>query len=274
MAAGSNDFPHNNAKILYKYTPHDFGPLNVIQGDHYQNFIGGIYYVTTPREKMVLHRLHGGKAGEYGQYWTHEPRKGNEGYRWDAAVLQQWNSLDKAATLIVPEGVNMYEGKVSKQAHYLGGGWQIFIPREIVNLLAEIQPHKMAERGYNETFIKQKIHEINTAQQKIMQEYNDKLTKRIEQRALQHGSELWNLPPEIRKVVQGDGSNKSDGKVKTGSYVVHRDSIPVPGGGRKNISVSVKIEFVRSDTRTYQSGKTIITETTNYYNRITEIRET
>lgn len=273
MASGSDDFPHNKTSILYKYTPYDFGPLNVISGGHNNNFIGGTYYVTTPKEKVVLFRLHGGNAGEYGQYWTTEPRQGNLGYRFDASVLPAWNSLDKTATLIVPEGVNLYEGKVSRQAQYHGGGWQVFIPRQIVNLLAEIQPHKMAESGFDERRLKRKIDEINAAQQKIIEKYTDELNKRIQERALHQGSELRKLSSDIRSVIAGDGTNRSDGKIKAGKYVVHRDSIPVRGGGRKNISVSVRIEFDHSETRTYQSGRTIVTETTNYYNRITEITE-
>lgn len=273
MASGSSDLPHNKAKVLYKYTPYDFGPLNVIIGDHYNNFIAGTYFVTTPKDKLILYRLHGGNAGEFGQYWSVEPREGNMSYRFDAAVLPRWNTMDKTATLLVPEGVYMYEGKVSKQAHYLGGGWQVFIPREIVNLLADIQPHRMAENGFDDRLLRRKIDEINAAQQKMMQKYNDAMNESLQERALQQGSELRNLPTDVLKVIKGNGTDKSDGKIKEGKYVVHRDSIPVRGGGRKNISVSVRIEFVRSETRTYQSGKTIVTDTTHYYNRITEITE-
>lgn len=270
MASGGQETPNDNVEILCKFTPMDYGPLNVIEGGHYNNFTGGNYYLVTPKENVVLYRLYGGKAGEYGQYWSTEPRDGNLGYRMDAAVLQQWNSMDKTAVLFVPAGVHMYEGKVSRQANFLGGGWQVFIPEEIVNHLANIQPHRLAQ--IDKSAAEVSINKINKVQKRMIKKYEAELNKRLQEKSLKNGSELRKLPSEVRRILQGNG--KADGNIQTGKYLVHKDSIPIIGGRRKNVSVSVRIEFVRSETRTYQSGKTIVTETTNYYNRITEITET
>jgi len=55
--------------------------------DEYNNFRGGSYFVTTPKEEMyTLYKLHGGCASQCGQYYTLERRSGNEGYRHDMAV--------------------------------------------------------------------------------------------------------------------------------------------------------------------------------------------
>ncbi|XP_053409045.1 uncharacterized protein LOC128559927 [Mercenaria mercenaria] len=270
--SGTSSLPHNKTTVLYAYTPYDYGPLNIIGVGHIQNFVGGSYYVTTPKEKVTLYRVYGGNAGQYGQYWTTQPPTGNESYRWDAAALPQWNTMDQTSTLVVPEGVYLYEGRVTHQAHYLGGGWQVFIPWEIVNLLAEIQPHRMIENGFNPSIINRIIEQINSTQKRTMEQYSKTMNELLQGQALNHGSELGSIPPNIRNFIQSQGghSNSSQG-IQTGRYVVHRDSIPVRGGGRRNITVSVRIEFDHSETRKYQSGQTIVTETTHYYNRITEI---
>ena len=38
-------------------------------------------------------------------------------------------------------------------------------------------------------------------------------------------------------------------QVKVGRYLVHRDSIPAIGGGRRDVYVYVRIEYDHSDTR-------------------------
>ncbi|KAH3725678.1 hypothetical protein DPMN_051527 [Dreissena polymorpha] len=131
MASG--DHHHGKTNVVYQFNPADYGPFNVLDGDHFNNFTGGSYYMTTPKEdNIMLYRLYGGNATAEGQHWTLEPRKGNDGYRHDAAVLKPWNTLEHAVELIVPRGVHMYEGFVGRQKGYLGGGWQVFIPREVV----------------------------------------------------------------------------------------------------------------------------------------------
>lgn len=264
------DFPHEKTKILCKFTPKDYGPLNVIHGKHFNNFIAGTYYLTTPKETITLYRVHGGKASEYGQYWSHDPREGNLGYRFDAAVLEEWNSMDKYAILVVPAGVHMYEGKVSKQAHYLGGGWQVFIPWEVMNHLTLIQPHKLGQCSSVE--VEKTIEKINNVQKRILDTYLVEDSRLLQERSLKLGSELWKLSPEIRSLLQSEG--KTDREIPTGTYVLHKDSIPVIGCGRKDVTVSVRIEFDHSETRTYRSGEITVTETINYYNRITEFTET
>ncbi|XP_052778674.1 uncharacterized protein LOC128216127 [Mya arenaria] len=273
----SDNLPHQTTKVLYAYTPYDFGPLNVIDTRQINNFEGGKYYLTTPKEPIVVYRLYGGNAREGGQYWTVEPRDGNLGYRMDAAVMPQWNSLEHATKMIIPPGVLLFEGQVARQVtrerSLHGGGWQVFIPGNIINNLAEIQPGKLSGRA-NEQTVKRYLDRINEDQDKLMKRFEKEFNERLQQRATSNGSELRRLPGRILKFIQGSDGGQTGDKVEAGKYLVHKESIPGMGGKRKNVSVSVRIEFVRSETRTYQSGKTIVNETTNYYNRITEITET
>lgn len=231
--------------------------------------------MVTPKEPLILNRVHGGSASEFGQFWSHEPREGNLGYRMDAAVLPQWNSMDRSTSLFVPPEVFMYEGKVARQANYLGGGWQVFIPQEVMKHLTEAQLGSEASDGQ----CQRAIDAIKELQDNIMKSYVKEVDERIGQRALSHGSELHSLPPEVQKILEDDGNPErmiasSDGRISKGTYVIHKDSIPDLGGRRKNILVSVRLEFVRSETRPSTAGSTTATETINYYNRITEIKET
>ena len=269
---GSRNPPHGKTKVLYEFSPYDFGPLNVVEHSHFNNFEGGKYYVTTPDKMIKLYRLYGGRAREYGQYWGVEPRSGNLSYRYDAAVLDEWNTVEHAATLLVPEGVYMYEGQVSTQHYYLGGGWQVFIPNEIVQKLVKIQPHNM--NGVGHAVLQQRIDDINRTQQNMMKRFHKEAGIQLRERASKYGSELRWLSGKTRQFILGNVSKVADSHIETGKYLIHRDSIPVMGGRRKNVSMFVRIVFDHSDTRTYQRGRTIVNETTHYYNRITEIEET
>ena len=73
FSSGSESKPpsHGKTEVKLEVTPVDFGPLNAIEGEHHKNFLGGHYWVTTPKgECLVLHRTYGGPARRFGQYWT------------------------------------------------------------------------------------------------------------------------------------------------------------------------------------------------------------
>ncbi|KAH3773044.1 hypothetical protein DPMN_174393 [Dreissena polymorpha] len=198
-----------------------------------------------------------------GQYWTTEPRLGNEAYRYDAGVLKQWNSLEQTTELIVPRGVHMYEGLAGAQKNYLGGGEQVFIPQEVVRRLFNIQ------QNINDTsIILREMKEIEHFQAQIQKKWTNETRRLLYARALESGSNNHRLPPDVRSFL----STRTSKNVTPGEYILHRDSMPVWGGGRKNVTVSVKIEYDRTETRRYKSGNTNITEKIHFYKQIMIIK--
>lgn len=53
-----------------------------------------------------------------------------------------------------------------------------------------------------------------------------------------------------------------------GTYKVHEQQLDLCNGRRLTATLSVRIEFVKSTTRTYKAGNTTVVETTRYYNKI------
>lgn len=167
--AESDLTPHKKTKILRKYTAVDYGPLQVLQYNPVSTFRGGSYLMTTPVDsELVIYRLYGGEAGEGGRFWSAEKREGNLSYAMDVAILPQWNNtLDNQASLTVPRGIFLFEGYVEAQhpdakygrydGGYLGGGWQVFIPKAILDplLQAEKATAKDAKRHVEDAFIAQ-----------------------------------------------------------------------------------------------------------------------
>ena len=120
---------HTETDVKMNISAMDYGPLNSLPGNHFNNFRGASYYISTPRNNfIVLQRLYGGPAGPWGQYWTIEPRNGSLSYRFDYAVRENWNSLQNESKLIVPKGVYLYEGPAAPQGHYQGGGGRFLFP--------------------------------------------------------------------------------------------------------------------------------------------------
>ena len=150
---------------------------------------------------IKLYRLYGGRAGEYGQYWGLELRDGGLSYRYDAAVLDEWNTLERGTALLVPPGVFLYEGQVSRQRHYLGGGWQVFIPREIVQKLVEIQPFKLLRAG--RATLQKRVDDIDRLQNSMMNRLDKERDKQLQTRAFRNGSEMGWLPLKTRQVIRG-----------------------------------------------------------------------
>jgi hypothetical protein len=119
---------------------------------------------------MKLYRRYGGGAAKDGQWWTIEPSMG----RTDLAVRRDWpwNDFSKVAEITVPSGIYLFEGLYREQprprfSHTkdslqrlekakavapsdkkplfepifdltdvpVGGGWQVLIPKPVVQLL-------------------------------------------------------------------------------------------------------------------------------------------
>lgn len=145
FSSGSESKPpsHGKTEVKLEVTPVDFGPLNAIEGEHHKNFLGGHYWVTTPKgECLVLHRTYGGPARRFGQYWTVDERSGGIWDRVDLAVPYFWNTMENNTTLIVPKGVLIYEGYCQAQGGLVGGGAQVFIPHSVIEALQYWQTQK------------------------------------------------------------------------------------------------------------------------------------
>ena len=269
MASGGDTGSfHDKSEVLHYITPCDRGPLNELaRGQQViDSFRAGTYYVTTPKEDVVpLYRLYGGRASEAGQYWSFGNHRGNESYRHDMAVERNWgNSLAHEAFLLVPKGTVLFEGMAAPQRQYFGGGWQVFIPRDVVKPLMENQRlifSGNSDKRQQETLVKK----AQDAQNNIMKTWEEKYSKSL----ISNGNNIPNLRSDVRGALAQSGSGSvrvTNGVQPTGTFTIHKQRIPLPGGGHRNKSVSVTIELDHSETRTYTSGRTVITETTNYYN--------
>ena len=264
----AGNIPHNLTEVKMHVGPHEYGPLNVFEGEHMNNFCGGNYFVTTAKDDFVmLYRLHGGQTGQEGQYWSVEQRGGNESYRHDMAVLPSWgNTLEQQSTLFVPKGVFLFEGKVGAQEHYLGGGWQVFVPRRVVQSLFELQG-ALRQSG-NSQRAESSINRINKLQSEMAQKWESERARRIAsqlQSSSRNARFFSRLPSTIQSaLLSGGRSYGSESKLPTGSYALHEERVQCLDGSSRNLSVSVRTEFVKSVTT--KQGRTIIT--TNYYNII------
>ena len=268
----AGNIPHNLTDVKMHVGPHEYGPLNAFEGEHMSNFCGGNYFVTTAKNEFIpLYRLHGGQAGQEGQYWSVEQRGGNEAYRHDMAVLPRWgNTLQNESMLLVPKGVLLFEGKVGAQGHYLGGGWQIFIPRRIVQSLFELKETTLRQSGNSQRAAADNIiQRMNNMQSEMVLSWEKERARRIASR-LQNSTtsaRFFNrLPSSIQNALQKSGStfSSSGSNLPTGTYILHEERVPSLDGSFRTLSVSVRTEFVKSVTT--QQGRTTVT--TNYYNII------
>lgn len=292
--------PHGSSTVVHKFNATCYGPLTDYQANdkHYSNFRGGSYILTTPsNDGMMLYRRYGGpRAGRDGQYWLVESREGNLSLRMDAAVPKEWgNDLSKEVKIVVPKGLLLIEGyaaaqnphsaygRTSNEYGFLGGGWQVFIPRAVVQALL----------GATDAIQAQKRDEANKcfaaafdAQKSFMEQYDRELRQRTNERMqafcsekkamdlLRSGNALSRLTPDVRRALTTAQSGKlatsGSSSVPCGSYLVHSESITLPDGSTASLSLHVRLEFSHETSRTYQSGNTIITEVTKHYNLIFE----
>ena len=174
----------HGTRILKAYTPLDEpGPLvpkaqyeegkprfrHGERGANYSNFIGPTYWQTTPQgTNLTLYRQYGGDAPKEGQYWSLELQS-KEVTRIDQAVLPSWNDMTKTAKIIVPPGIILFEGYCRSQGgSAVGGGWQVWIEKNVVHHLIKATKAKMVgdELGWQT-----EINEAKRAQEKFLSEY-------------------------------------------------------------------------------------------------------
>ncbi len=109
-----------------RYGPLNRGPLP----DAIANtFRGGSYTGTTVSETTTLYRVHGGTAGEVGQFSTRTLPAGPLQSRIDLALNPAWgNTATQVTTIRLPAGTTIFEGFAAGQGGLVGGGSQVVIP--------------------------------------------------------------------------------------------------------------------------------------------------
>lgn len=269
---GNNELPHSETKLLHKYTPFDFGPLATLPdaATVIGSFRGGSYYLTEveKEEGIVLYRLYDDKhARASGRYWTLENRDGVLGDRIDLAVPVKWNDFTKTNSLIVPKGVLLYEGPIGPQpGGPVGGGWQIFIPGDVLKPLSVAmdlsQNREMSDSTENQEKIEQYIREARLNQKAFFESYErelDQMNQKIiddfctnvnPQTFLTTGNNLPTLDAQICKAM---ASLADPDSVEIGPTVdvlgsctnllLHSDEIRLADGSVKSIKLYIHLDF-------------------------------
>ncbi len=117
-----------DGKLNAEYSPINKGPLpdpvsSTFRGGHYREY--------TLTKDLEIFRVYGGKAMQYGAYWTTEKPKGPLQAKIDLALKNSWgNTAEKIATITLPAGTKIYHGFAESQGEFvIGGGEQIFLPK-------------------------------------------------------------------------------------------------------------------------------------------------
>ena len=279
MASGGSEIPHGKTELKMKITADEFGPLSVVGDSYVKSFRGGNYWITTPKEDfLILHRFFGGAASDDGQFWKVERHEADQSFRDEHAVARRWNSntLEDITRLIVPKGVYMFEGIAASRGKYPGGGLQVFIPQSIAKPLSSISRLHMAGALTESDIWKWKavLDTVGKAQEDIFNRWNKKRIEKITSNSANlalRGKHFRSLPPKVQEALRNPTTGRSAAtkeKIPQGTYKLHEERIRHIDGSYQTLSLSVKTEFVKSTTRTYQSGKVTIVETTHHYNII------
>jgi filamentous hemagglutinin len=122
----------STTSVVEKYNPINPGPLSDTVAN---SFRSGTYTEVITTEPTILYRVYGGKAGEIGEYWTATKPTGTLQSKIDSALKPQWgNTATSVVEIEIPAGVRLYEGVTASQGGGLiGGGSQIFVPKEAIN---------------------------------------------------------------------------------------------------------------------------------------------
>ncbi|OQV22614.1 hypothetical protein BV898_03439 [Hypsibius exemplaris] len=294
-----SDGHHGNTEVVQQFNPIIIGPLRLPEFRNArtnefpdQTFRAGHYNLSRVKEGgLNLHRYYGGAASEYGQYWMLDKPPtptGTLASRLDSAILPSWNNqMNSAATLHVPAGVLLMEGYAASQkdqrSHFLGGGWQIFIPQPILGPLIKFK-ESMASKNLVQAH--RDLEETQTAQRALLERYTSHLQQADEAylraftsdtstctNLLRNGNELRGLSYQDRQMLQQESHSLSDKSGKpplAGRYKVHSQTITLPSGQSVSLSLHVSLRHTGDTTRTYMQGNTRVTETTQHYTRVFE----
>lgn len=124
------------------FNPIKNGPLSDIpagSGTVADTFKASSYFKTISKDPVKLYRVHGGKVGEFSQYWSRVKPSGPLQATFDTALLPDFkNSAQKWVEITIPKGTEFYEGVASemvirssntniKIGDLLGGGSQVYL---------------------------------------------------------------------------------------------------------------------------------------------------
>ena len=90
---------------------------------------------------------------------------------------------------------------------------------------------------------------------------------------LRKGNALNDVPASVRRALAKAGSSEeisSEEELPTGTYTIHHEEVRLPNGSIRNLSLHVRLEFVRETVTTSSSGKVKITKITRYYRLVME----
>jgi len=95
--------------------------------------------MTTVQETTTLYRVYGAEGGKLGEYRTRVKPAGPLQSQLDGAINPAWgNTATQVDEIRVPAGTTIYEGAAAPQpisggGTFLGGGIQVYIPKEILD---------------------------------------------------------------------------------------------------------------------------------------------
>lgn len=104
------------------------------------SFSGGTFTQKTLQNDEIFYRVYGGSADKVGSYMSRTYQMGHLQSQIDLALNPTWGNTARYMTkVVVPKGTVIYEGTASPQiinygvGKFIGGGNQVFIPREVLN---------------------------------------------------------------------------------------------------------------------------------------------
>jgi hypothetical protein len=100
------------------------GPLGLKAKD----FRSSTYTQQTLDASVILYRVHGGTAQEFGGYWTRLKPSSPLQAQLESGLETEWGNTAKELTSIrVPPGTVIYEGIAERQGRRPGGGNQVYL---------------------------------------------------------------------------------------------------------------------------------------------------
>jgi len=113
------------------YSPINPGPLSQEVAN---SFRSATYTEKVLTEDTVFYRVYGGSAKQMGSYMSRTEQLGGMQSQFDLALDPDWgNTATYVTPVTVPKGTVIYEGTAAPQGAFLGGGDQVFIPKEALN---------------------------------------------------------------------------------------------------------------------------------------------
>lgn len=215
--------PHGKTEIKMEITPNELGPLSLFEGKHDSNFLGGHYWITTPKgEYLVL------------GFMVAVPRSSGSTGRLINALEDWWiawtllfNSTGIAwrRKLLWLYPKECYSTKALPQL----SGSQVFIPYTVVKALQHWQTkkHEYDTKGTNKRELLEAEQRWREAQRDILKQWNLKRLETIHSdvhNTALKGSHFRSLSPQIQKFMRNarNGSSLlSSGNIQEGTYKVH-----------------------------------------------------